>query len=93
MARRELEVNFTQTLDIRLLDAVLAALLRRIQCANTRFTGRVYHFSLNNLSGLDCVRVRVRVRVRDWLRASDVRSGSPGLVQDGWNGYGLLDDL
>ncbi len=55
MAQRDLEVNFTQTLDIRLLDAELAALLRRVQCANTRFTRRVYHFSLNNLSGLERV--------------------------------------
>ena len=56
MARRQVEVNFTQTLDIRLLDATLAALLRRIQCANTGFTRRVYHFSLNNVSGLSRVR-------------------------------------
>jgi len=61
MARRELEVNFTQTLDIRLLDAALAALLRRVQCANTRFTRRVYHFSLNNLSGLERVRESYRL--------------------------------
>ena len=61
MARREIEVNFTQTLDIRLLDAELAALLRRVQCANTRFTRRVYHFSLNNLSGLERVRESYRL--------------------------------
>jgi hypothetical protein len=61
MARRDLEVNFTQTLDIRLLDAELAALLRRVQCANTRFTRRVYHFSLNNLSGLERVRESYRL--------------------------------
>jgi hypothetical protein len=70
MARRQVEVNFTQTLDIRLLDAALAALLRRVQCANTRFTRRVYHFSLNNLSGLD--RVRESYRLLGFSRTDNV---------------------
>jgi hypothetical protein len=43
------------------VDAALAALLRRVQCANTRFTRRVYHFSLNNLSGLERVRESYRL--------------------------------
>ena len=56
MARRNLQVNFNQTLDIRLLDRELAGLLRRVRCSNTRFTRQNYHFSLNDAKHLDEVR-------------------------------------
>lgn len=56
MAVRGLEVNFTQTLDLRLLDRQKIDLLKRIQCSNLRFTRRVYHFSLNDNRSLDKVR-------------------------------------
>ncbi len=56
MARRDLSVNFTQTLDLRILDAELTELLKRIHCSNTKFTRRVYHFSLNGISGLQRIR-------------------------------------
>lgn len=56
MARRDLSVNFTQTLDLRILDAELTELLKRIHCSNTKFTRRVYHFSLNGISGLQRMR-------------------------------------
>ncbi len=58
MARRDLEVNFNQTLDLRLLTRESAALLHRIRCANAIFTRRVYHFSLNDARHLDLVRER-----------------------------------
>ena len=48
MACRHIQVNFTQTLDFRMLDRRKAALLRQIKCSNLRFTRSVYHFSLNN---------------------------------------------
>jgi hypothetical protein len=48
MASRHIEVNFTQTLDFRMLDRHKAALLRQIKCSNLRFTRSVYHFSLNS---------------------------------------------
>jgi hypothetical protein len=48
MISRNIKVNFTQTLDFRMLDRRKAALLRQIQCSNLRFTRSVYHFSLNN---------------------------------------------
>ena len=48
MASRRLKVNFTQTLDLRLLDQEKARLLKRVDCSNLRFTRRVYHFSLND---------------------------------------------
>ena len=48
MASRNIQVNFTQTLDFRMVDRRKADLLRQIRCSNLRFTRRVYHFSLNN---------------------------------------------
>jgi hypothetical protein len=56
MARRNLAVNFNQTLDIRFVDRDIARLLLRIQCSNARFTRRVYHFSLKDNRNLDGVR-------------------------------------
>lgn len=56
MARRDLRVNFTQTLDIRLLKQETSRLLRRIRCSNTNFTRTVYYFSLNDTRHLDRVR-------------------------------------
>jgi hypothetical protein len=61
MARRNLQVNFTQTLDIRFLDREMASLLRRVRCSNTRFTRTVYHFSLNDTQHLDQVRTKYQL--------------------------------
>ncbi len=48
MARMSLKVNFTQSLDIRHVTQEKAALLRRIDCMNTRFTRSNHYFSLND---------------------------------------------
>lgn len=56
MAIRNLQVNFNQTLDIRLLDKEKAQILKRIYCSNLKFTRLVYHFSLNDTRNLDQVR-------------------------------------
>ncbi len=56
MARRNLAVNFNQTLDIRFVNKDIARLLLRIQCSNVRFTRRVFHFSLKDNRDLDGVR-------------------------------------
>ncbi|MCZ7640134.1 MAG: hypothetical protein M5U12_31205 [Verrucomicrobia bacterium] len=56
MARRRLQVNFNQTLDLRRLTPETAGLLRRVSCANAAFTRRTYHFSLNDARGLERVR-------------------------------------
>jgi hypothetical protein len=53
MAIRNLRVNFTQTLDLRLLDHEKARLLKRVQCSNALFTRTAYHFSLNDNYRLD----------------------------------------
>jgi len=56
MAGRNVEVNFNQTLDLKLIDREKARLLKRIRCSNLRFTRRVYHFSLNENRNLDELR-------------------------------------
>ena len=56
MALRDLQVNFNQTLDIRLLDKEKSRLLRRIRCTNSRFTRQAYHFSLNDTHDMDRIR-------------------------------------
>jgi hypothetical protein len=56
MAGRNLQVNFNQTLDIRLVDRERARILRRIACSNVVFTRRVIHFSLNDTRDLGRVR-------------------------------------
>ena len=61
MVHRDLQVNFTQTLDISLLSRETAALLRRIRCANTKFTRTVYHFSLNDTRRLGLVDKKYRL--------------------------------
>jgi hypothetical protein len=58
MASRDLEVNFTQTLDLRLVDEEKAGLLKRVRRSNLRFTRRVFHFSLNDNHCLDNLRRR-----------------------------------
>jgi len=56
MAERNLEVNFNQTLDIRLVNKERAELLRRINCRNYRFSRSNYHFSLNNNDHFEAIR-------------------------------------
>jgi hypothetical protein len=56
MVSREIMVNFTQTLDLRFLNRGKAALLRRLDCSNTRFTRSNYYFSLNDTTNLSLVR-------------------------------------
>jgi len=55
MAERGILVNFTQTLDLRLVNRERAELIRRIRCSNTRFTRSNFHFSLNHNRNLDLV--------------------------------------
>ena len=65
MARRDIQTNFNQTLDLRRLTPELAALLRRIRCANVKFTRRVCHFSLNDTRGFELLR-----RHYGWLQTT-----------------------
>ena len=55
MAEQGVMVNFTQTLDLRLINRERAELLRRIHCSNTRFSRNNFHFSLNHNRNLDLV--------------------------------------
>jgi hypothetical protein len=58
MVRRQLSVNFNQTLDLRRLEGEQAELLRRLDCSSLAFHRRVYHFSLNDCRGLETLRRR-----------------------------------
>jgi len=58
IARRDLTVNFNQTLDLRRLTPDSAQLLRQIRCSNATFTRRNYHFSLNDARHLESLRER-----------------------------------
>ena len=55
MASRNLQVNFTQTLDMRYITKEKAKLLRKINCMNTKFTRPNYYFSLNNNKRLSLI--------------------------------------
>jgi len=56
IASRGIMVNFTQTLDIHLIDKEKAKLLKRINCSNIRFTRRNFHFSLNDNKRLEQIK-------------------------------------
>lgn len=56
MVRRNLSVNFNQTLDLRFVDEDIAGLLLRLRCSNVRFTRRMVHFSMKNNRHLEEVR-------------------------------------
>ena len=70
MVRRSLSVNFTQTIDIRLLNREVVTLLKRIDCSNTTFSRSVIHFSLNSLSGLK--RIRRNYQLFDFKNSDNV---------------------
>ena len=61
MVRRRLQVNFNQTLNLRLLTPQTAALLRQIRCMNVRFTRPNYYFSLNGTEHFDRLRERYQL--------------------------------
>jgi hypothetical protein len=61
MAERGIQVNFTQTLDLRLVNRNRAELLRKIQCSNTRFTRGNFHFSLNHNRNLGLLARKYRL--------------------------------
>ena len=56
MARRNIAVNFNQTLDLRLVNEPIARLLRRVRAMNATFSRPCLHFSLNNAQNLDPIR-------------------------------------
>ncbi len=55
-ASRSIKVNFTQTLDINLIDKKKAELLKKVNCSNLRFTRRNFHFSLNDNKRLEKIK-------------------------------------
>jgi hypothetical protein len=55
-ALRNIMVNFTQTLDINLIDREKAKLIKRVNCSNIKFTRNNYHFSLNDNKRLEQIK-------------------------------------
>ncbi len=53
MAEQKIMVNFTQSLDLSLVNRERASLIRRVKCTNTRFTRSNFHFSLNHNRNMD----------------------------------------
>ena len=56
LASRSVMVNFTQTLDINLIDKEKAELLKKVNCSNIKFTRRNFHFSLNDNKRLEQIK-------------------------------------
>jgi len=56
LASSRIMVNFTQTLDINLVDKEKAELLKKVNCSNSRFTRRNFHFSLNDNKRLEQIK-------------------------------------
>ncbi|EFK12213.1 radical SAM domain protein [delta proteobacterium NaphS2] len=61
MIEQGIMVNFTQTLDLRLINRERAELLRKLKCSNTRFTRSNFHFSLNHNRNLDLMARKYRL--------------------------------
>ncbi len=70
MAEQNVMVNFTQSLDLRLVNWERARVIRRIQCANTRFTRSNFHFSLNHNRNMD--RLARKYRLFDFKSRDNV---------------------
>ena len=70
MAEQNVMVNFTQSLDLRLVNRERARVIRRIQCANTRFTRSNFHFSLNHNQNMD--RLARKYRLFDFKARDNV---------------------
>jgi hypothetical protein len=56
LASRGVRVNFTQTLDINLIDKEKANLLKKVNCSNIKFTRKNFHFSLNDNKRLEQIK-------------------------------------
>jgi hypothetical protein len=61
MVKKNLQVNFNQTLDIRRIDADKAKLLKQIKCSNIRFSRSNYYFSLNDNKHLEQIESNYRL--------------------------------
>jgi hypothetical protein len=96
MARRDLAVNFNQTLDVRMLTPEFAGLLRRIRCANSAFTRRNYYFSLNDAQHLDLGTGAVRALANELggttSSSSACTASTPALTRT-WTRFRFLRSL
>ena len=56
LASHRVMVNFIQTLDINLIDKEKAKLLKKVNCSNSKFTRKNFHFSLNDNKRLEQIK-------------------------------------
>ena len=56
LASHRVMVNFIQTLDINLIDKEKAKLIKKVNCSNSKFTRKNFHFSLNDNKRLEQIK-------------------------------------
>ncbi len=61
MINNKLQVNFNQTLDIRLINTRNANLLQKIDCKNYSFTKRMYYFSFNTADIIPVIKKKLKL--------------------------------
>lgn len=71
MIRKKLQVNFNQTLDIRLIDKRNANLLQKIDSKNYSFTKRMYYFSFNTSKIIPVI--KKKLKLLDSVKATEIR--------------------
>jgi hypothetical protein len=71
MISKKLQVNFNQTLDIRLINKRNARLLQKIDSKNYSFTKRMYYFSFNTVDTIPII--RKNLRLLDSVKPREIR--------------------
>jgi len=71
MIEKKVQVNFNQTLDIRLINKRNANLLQKIDSKNYSFTKRMYYFSFNTSDMIPVI--RKKLKLLDSLKRTEIR--------------------
>lgn len=71
MIRKKLQVNFNQTLDIRLINKRNANLLQKIDSKNYSFTKRMYYFSFNTSDIIPVI--KKKLKLLDSVKPTEIR--------------------
>jgi hypothetical protein len=71
MIRKELQINFNQTLDIRRINKKNAILLQKIDSKNYSFTKRMFYFSFNTPDMIPVI--KKKLKLFDHLKPTEIR--------------------
>jgi hypothetical protein len=71
MIKKKLQVNFNQTLDIRLINKKNANLLQKIDSRNYSFTKRMYYFSFNTSDKIPVI--KKKLKLLDSVKPAEIR--------------------